>query len=412
MVPCSSFATQAAIGIGFVLLVVTAFDGIAVDFGLSIGRSGSVPHTDYFSEDYRTARDRFRLTVAKVGGRLESLPLTAKGPDEDDLTIDIGWFGAERSSRVLLHSSGLHGVEAFAGSAIQLQQIEHLPAIAEGTAVVFVHVLNPYGMAWLRRCNENNVDLNRNFLADGEKYAGRPEGYDELYDFLNPSRLRSIDLCSLHAGWLVLRHGMPTLKKATVAGQYDYPEGLFFGGKELQQGAELYQGFLRRRLGTAEEVLAIDVHTGLGPFGEDTVLVSEADYDRFHKLTRDRVEPPSEDEGNVAYRIRGGLHEMVPLVLNGARVTFIGQEFGTYSPIRVLGALRKENVSYRNGQRDAGGPYKEALKIAFYPNDLQWEKNVLLRGRRLFEQVIGLLAEDEHPSLSQRTGAPNVANLT
>ena len=93
-------------------------------------------------------------------------------------------------------------------------------------------------------------------------------------------------------------------------------------------------------------------------------------------------------------------------------MTFIGQEFGTYSPIRVLGALRKENVSYRNGQRDAGGPYKEALKIAFYPNDLQWEKNVLLRGRRLFEQVIGLLAEDEHPSLSQRRGAPNVANLT
>ena len=292
---------------------------------------------------------------------------------------------------MLLHSSGLHGVEAFAGSAIQLQLLEHLPVIAEETAIVFVHVLNPYGMAWLRRFNENNVDLNRNFLGKGEKYAGRPDGYDALYDFLNPSRLRSVDFFSLHAAWLVIRHGMATLKRATVAGQYDYPEGLFFGGKELQQGARLYEDFLRRRVGTAEEVFAIDVHTGLGPFGEDTVLVSEKEYDRVRKLIGDRVQAFSVEEENVAYRVSDGLHYRVPLLLNETKVTFMGQEFGTYGPIRVLGALRKENYGHNHGDPNLDSRYKTDLKNTFYPDDPDWRAKVLRRGQKLFESVIGLL---------------------
>jgi hypothetical protein len=37
-------------------------------------------------------------------------------------------------------------------------------SVGSDDAVVFVHALNPYGMAWLRRVNENNIDLNRNFM--------------------------------------------------------------------------------------------------------------------------------------------------------------------------------------------------------------------------------------------------------
>ena len=380
--------------IGFVLFVLAGLTWIAVDFGSPLkGENELMADTDYFSESYLVARDRFRLTVVEAGGSVESLPLIAKGPDGDDLTIDIGWFGTESPRRVLLHSSGLHGVEAFAGSAIQLQLLQHLPAITEETAVVFVHVLNPYGMAWFRRFNENNVDLNRNFVAPGEKYEGRPDGYDNLYDFLNPSSLRSVDLFSLHAGWLVLRHGMATLKRATVVGQYDYPEGLFFGGTEQQQGAQLYEDFLRRRLGTVEELFAIDVHTGLGSFGEDTVLVSEKEYDRVRKLIGDRVQAFSANEGNVAYRVRGGLHDRVPLLLNQAKVTFMGQEFGTYGPIHVLGALRKENYFHNHGDGNLHSPDNTDLKDTFYPDDPNWRRSVLRRGQELFESGIGLLTD-------------------
>src|SRR5438128_436045 len=112
----------------------------------------------------------------RSGGRLEILPIAAKGPRGEDLSVDVGWFGAAEPDHVLVHSSGIHGVEGFAGSAIQLQIIDALPAIAENAALVLVHVLNPYGMAWLRRVNEENVDLNRNCLEDAA-YSGAPPAY-------------------------------------------------------------------------------------------------------------------------------------------------------------------------------------------------------------------------------------------
>src|SRR5690242_16518930 len=92
----------------------------------------------YFSPDYAAARARFREGLEKAGGRLEGLQLDARGPGGENLTIDVGWFGAERPRRVLLHSSGVHGVEAFAGSAIQLQLLDDLPKLPDDAALVLV----------------------------------------------------------------------------------------------------------------------------------------------------------------------------------------------------------------------------------------------------------------------------------
>src|SRR5262245_58107505 len=118
--------------------------------------------TSFFSTDYFIARSRFREMTTRAGGATESLVLDAKGPTGEDLTVDIACFGAAEPERVILHSSGLHGVEGFAGSAVQLQLLNELPAIPAKAALIITHVLNPFGMAWLRRANEENVDLNRN----------------------------------------------------------------------------------------------------------------------------------------------------------------------------------------------------------------------------------------------------------
>jgi hypothetical protein len=84
----------------------------------------------------------------------------------------------------------VHGVEGFAGSAVQVAALKGIAAeaatdttaaaaaaaaaSASGNAastrskpytLCFVHAVNPYGFAALRRFNENNVDLNRNNLT-------------------------------------------------------------------------------------------------------------------------------------------------------------------------------------------------------------------------------------------------------
>ena len=104
-------------------------------------------------------------------------------------------------------------------------------------------------MAWLRRFNENNVDLNRNFLPPGVPYEGAPPGYDQLDSFLNPPTPPSWDFYYARAGWLVLRHGMSALKQAIARGQYEYPKGLFYGGDGLEEGPRKFQQFVKSQLG-------------------------------------------------------------------------------------------------------------------------------------------------------------------
>ncbi len=343
----------------------------------------------FFSPDYFTARDRFREMLTTAGGRLETIPLDAMGPNGEVLGIDIAWFGAANPRRVLLHSSGLHGVEGFAGSAIQLQLVNDLPTLSKDAALIVVHVLNPYGMAWLRRFNENNVDLNRNFVAD-QAYAGVPPTYAGLDSFLNPQSPPASDLFTLRAGWLVLRQGMPALKQAVVGGQYEYPKGLFFGGKRFEQGPEKYKTFLTHCLASAERIIAIDVHTGLGKYGEDTLLVEKEDYAALRTMFGERV-APSEPDKSVAYRARGAINTVFSRAMPKAKIFAVTQEFGTYSPTKVLHALREENRWHHYGAGTLDHPAKQVLKETFYPKDETWRESVLNRGKELLKQGLSNL---------------------
>jgi hypothetical protein len=338
-----------------------------------------------FSPDYTTARACFRQMVPAAGGRLDVLTLTAKGPNEEALSIDIGWFGAEAPQKVLLHSSGLHGVEGFAGSAIQLQVMRTLPSMSVDSALILVHILNPYGMAWLRRVNETNVDLNRNFLANGE-YSGAPEAYTRLNQFLNPASAPSTDFYLIKAAGWILRYGFPTLKQAVAGGQYEFPEGLFFGGKRLEEGPLKYQTFIAQRLSSVRYISAIDVHTGLGRYGEDTILTGTNEYAELRRVYGNRVAPSGPTE-SPAYQVRGGLHARLPAIVPQARVSFLTQEFGTYNPIKVLGALRTENRWHYHGGRLPGHAAGRTLKNTFCPDDESWRQAVLKRGQELLSEV-------------------------
>jgi hypothetical protein len=338
---------------------------------------------DYFSPDYLTAKDRFRDGVRRARGRLEILPL-----DGNELSIDLGWFGAENPRRMLLHSSGIHGVEGFAGSAIQLQLLESLPEFPAGTALVIAHILNPYGMARLRRVNENNVDLNRNCL-EGEKYDGAPPAYSKLDPFLNPQSPPGADLFALKAAFLILRYGMASLKQSVVGGQYLYPKGLFFGGQRLEQEMRKYRAFISDRMTAVEKLLVIDVHTGIGKYGEDSWLVDAENYARLRPVFGERITALSAEQG-PAYRVRGGLASIFA-ALPKSETTFIGQEFGTYNPIRVLHALREENRWHHYGRGTLEHPAKQTLKRTFLPDDKAWRDAVLRKGQGLVNQAFAVV---------------------
>ena len=269
------------------------------------------PHDRYFADSYQEARRRFREVAATRGAEISSLPLQCRGPDDEPLTIDIGWFGSKTPARLLMHCSGIHGVEGFAGSAIQLRILEGLQPPAANDAIVLVHVLNPFGMAWLRRFNEHNVDLSRNWLDASATWAGVPEVYRLVDDFLNPSTIRALDLFYLKASLLILRYGMSPLRQAIVGGQFEHPEGLFYGGGRLEEGPALFKGWLDENLSMVRRLFVLDVHTGLGRWRQNMLFFplrsvedDELPDDIRQTLVEDFV------RSGVGYDVRGGHAEV------------------------------------------------------------------------------------------------------
>lgn len=338
-----------------------------------------------FSPDYRSARDRFRDAARHAGATLDALLLQARGPLQEILTIDIARLGERGARRILLHTSGLHGVEAFAGSAVQLATLANPPALPGGCELVLVHVLNPYGMAWLRRANENNVDLNRNFLRAHERWDGAPMLYPRLDPLLNPPSAPVRDGFWLRLALLAMRHGPRAVRQAIAEGQYEFPRGLFFGGKSLEPGPRLYLDWLRQNFAQATHLFALDFHTGLGRSGESTLILEPGTgatpASALAGALGNRLVDPA--TGDAVFRIRGGMGGVLPQVLPGARIDFLLQEIGTHPTLAVLQALRDENRCHYFSAAGIRHPAKLALLDALSPASVTWRRRAIDHGLAL-----------------------------
>ena len=345
-------------------------------------------YCDHFSDDYVTARRRFLDAANAVRASIHSLPLTSRALDNQQLSIDIAWIGSSHPSRALIHSSGLHGVEGFAGSAIQLALLERRPSTPSDGAILVVHALNPYGMAWLRRVNENNVDLNRNFITSEEQRTGSPALYAKLDPFLNPRTPPSADFFYSKAVYYALRYGVRHLKQAIAMGQYEFPMGLFFGGNRLEMGPALYQSWLADNLASVKRGFAIDVHTGLGKSGQESLFL------RSHMIRPDvladglgrELISDAADSG-VGYDIRGGYAVCFGVLPDGTEMHVVTEEFGTYPSVRVLHALREENRWHHYGDGTTLHPAKQRLKEVFAPKSHEWRESVIAKGLSFAQAV-------------------------
>jgi hypothetical protein len=245
-----------------------------------------------------------------------------------------------------------------------------------------VHVLNPYGMAWLRRTIENNVDLNRNFLLNGESFTGAPELYRVLDPLLNPPSAPAHDGFRVRAPALAMKLGFDRVKQAIAEGQYEFERGLFFGGRELQAAPKLFAAWLHEHVASAEYVCAIDLHTGLGRRGSDTLLSDPGDLTSAPEalgdaLGRKLVDP---SRPSVAYTVRGGYGAALRQLLPRSRLDFILQEIGTYPPLAVLHALREENRWHFFGDGSIVHPAKQRLREMLCPAAVEWRRRALARG--------------------------------
>ena len=358
-----------------------------------------------FSLDYPTARQRFHAAVARAGGDFHQLPLDIPGASGNPYGVDIAWFGSRRPRQALVHVCGIHGVEGFAGSAVQLALLGKRPPLAEHSALILVHVLNPYGMARLRRGNENNVDLNRNFFFRTGGWQGVPDGYAALDSFLNPPSPPShCDFFHLRLLLAELSLGAGAIRQAVAGGQYHFPKGIFYGGKELEQEPAIYGKWLSTHLNGVRELCVIDIHTGLGEYGCPSLFLrSDTDMQGLEDALGLRQATDNQQSQVMGYEHGGGHSSIYRHLLPETTTVCITQEFGTYNGRRLLRALRAENQYHHYGDRRIDHWSKRKLKAMFCPEDERWRRRVVTEGVDLAHRALALLAAEGFAGL--RAGA-------
>jgi hypothetical protein len=352
----------------------------------SDGYQGRVAEPTLFSRSYEEARRAFV-------GALDAHPhLNERGRlvVEGDHTIDWGFTGDPTAADVLVYTSGLHGIEGYAGSAVQRK----LLALGESRPVLWLHALNPWGMANFRRVNESNVDLNRNFLPEGASYAADDAAYAQLDGLLNPKRPPVRDLFLAHAAYHLLRHGMSSLRNAVARGQYSFPEGIFYGGSKLEATTRELTGFLPGRLMGKRRVVHIDLHTARGPRGEYVAFLEKGDGTEQARAkplfgTRLRAWEAGSADG---YEMRGGMLPELMRRVPGVRYDAITLEFGTATDLSIVRALRAENQLHFHGRRTPDHPALHAMREAFYPDDARWQAGVVGHAQGIHRQAAALLA--------------------
>lgn len=321
-----------------------------------------------FSPTWEVARDRFRAATGPFPrGALEVQP---------GYTLDWALTGDPQARDLLVFSSGLHGVEGYAGSAAQLE----LLAALDDTPTLWLHTLNPWGMAHLRRFNESNVDLNRNFLAPGQPYTAFDPTYAIFDPVLNPPTPPGFDLFWPRAAGFILRHGFQALKNTVVGGQHQNPKGLFFGGSGPEATNRVLLPFLDTMLGDRRRVVHVDLHTGLGPHGGRSLLLEGKARPGQLERCRAAFGPALQSWGadnSDAYEIRGGMLAELQRRLDGVRFDGLTCEFGTWQNLRVLAALREENRLHHWGEPTPDHPAKRRLLEAFVPASPAWRTRVL-----------------------------------
>lgn len=349
-----------------------------------------------FSPDYFAARERFRSAAARLGWTARAHPITARGPVNEELTIDAAVSAPAGREPVLLVSSGVHGVEGFVGSAVQTAVLDEWGRTGPpaGLRCVFLHAVSPFGFAHRRRFDEANVDLNRNFLPDGEKFAGCSPAYAALDHVLNPRRPPSRwDWFEPRAMAAILRYGYGPVKQAVAGGQYDFPKGVFFGGHGPGESQRILRAHFADWLSDAPAVAHLDFHTGLGRWATYKLLAEDAlPPETVGQVTRwfgPGVYEPSEPRG-VAYHTRGGFGRWCPVMAGDRDYLFLVAEFGTYPILTVLAGIRAENQARHWGTPDDPGTRRAKARLVelFCPASPRWRARVLEQGVRLIRQAV------------------------
>jgi hypothetical protein len=342
----------------------------------------------HFSQTYKEARAKFLATVEACGLDPYSHVHPMLGRDGEVLAMDVVLDGPRDAKSLLMISSACHGVEGYCGSGVQIMLLRDAAfrqaAAKAQVAVLYIHALNPYGFSWWRRTTQENVDLNRNF-HDFSGPLPRNAGYDELAGAIVPPTWPPSAEVNATVQRFVEKNGMPALQAAISGGQYDHPEGLFYGGRNPTWSHATLRHVLQEHGTRCERLGWIDLHTGLGPSGVGERIFACQDDAAALKRARawwgDKITSLYDGSSSSA-PLQGLMWSSIYDECPQAEYTGIALEYGTLPIMQMMDSLRADQ--WLENHPDAPAAQRKQIKQqtrdAFYTDTDAWKAQIVEQG--------------------------------
>jgi len=347
----------------------------------------------YFAETVPQARALFAEAANEAGVTVRTWEHPLPGPMGEMLALDACYLGPPDAENVLMITSGTHGVEGHTGSGIQVGVLRHLREMnfAPAIGVLLVHLVNPWGCAWSRRENEDNVDIFRDLIYLTPPYPDNPL-YDQFEEGLNPRTWHGPERARADAIWdaFAAEYGMDVVTATIRRGTHKHAKGLTYNGQGPTWSRRTVEAVADAFLLSAKRIGVCDIHTGFGDFGGLLVCSHNARDSKSFQTVGRWLEADVYETGNhplIPTHPAMPYEHLGPRV--GAEVIVAALEYGTHDVAGAFDIFRANTFIHTYGD-----PLSEfASRVAaeyrelFYPRSATWRSTVLTNGMQMAARI-------------------------
>lgn len=191
---------------------------------------------------------------------------------------------------------------------------------------------------------------------------------------------------------------MATLKQAVLQGQYEFPEGFFYGGKDFTPQTHALQSILPEIFEPYELIFAVDLHTGYGEWSKLHLFSNPEKNESIKSVTESLFEDHVIDWGDSEdfYTIVGDLSGFIKQVNPDAVTLCMPFEFGTLNSQETIGSMISlqrmilENQGFHHGFKNQRTEKKvmHDFKELYYPSSEVWRSEVIRQSREMLNSSL------------------------
>lgn len=371
---------------------------------------------DYFLDTYELSRAAFRAQAQDLRARYRNVEIgkiDVRSKSDRNLTIDYCYIPAqERRRGLFIMDCGLHGIEGFAGSAVQRMYMKELlpKADLDSTGMLFLHAINPHGFKHRRKVTEENIDLNRNFDIDRSLFSTKNEGYAILNDsLLNPSG--KLNICSprnlffpVRVVYHLLKSSMSVFRQAVMQGQYEFERGIIYGGRDFSPQKADIERLLLKTMKDYPRIFVLDLHTGYGERGKMHFFPNPIKNKKNLTATMEVFKGYHIDMGSEGdfYVTTGDFTDYIEKLATPRRTCIrMPVEYGTMDSQTILGSIKSlHNYVIENQAAHYGGKSQSDVDTArarmlehHYPSSRVWRSEIMRQSAETFPVLVKRFSE-------------------